>query len=443
MIERETWIRIIKDFEESDLPRVLIERDVPTDDHSTPSLVNLVKDMPIFRAVSIIGPRRIGKTYFMYQIIRSLIDSGISKSRILYLNLESDLLLGCDVKDLQNMLDIFHELHPETTKTKIYLFLDEIQNVPRWERFVRRLIDTRRIQVIISGSSSKILSREIATSLRGRTLTYPLYTFNFNEFLKTKGFEPTPYLSSSKKAQLLNLLARYLETSYPETLFLEREKDRILKEILDVTIYRDIIERHEVRNVKVLRLLLKGMAKSLYFSVNKFYNFLKSMGIKISKNTLYEYIEYFQEAMIIYPLKKFSPSYKNIERTMSKIYFIDNGLLQLFGTDDQGRLLENTVFIELLRRGWRINEQLFYHASTGYEVDFLIKKGNEVVKLIQVSHSMKEEGTKDRETKALAKASKELQCNDLLVITWDQEEILTKDGKKIKLKPLWKWLLNY
>ncbi len=442
MIERDTLIRIIKDFEEQDLPR-LIERDLPKSSDGSASLSDLIKDLPINRAISIIGPRRSGKTYLMFQLIKCLLQAGIPKTRILYVNLESDLFLGGEVTDLRKLLELFYEMYPENNTKKTYLFFDEIQNVPLWERFVRSLLDTGRIQVIISGSSSKLLAKEISTAMRGRTLVYHVYPFSFNEYLKARNIPRSSYLSSSQKARLLHALDQYLWSSYPEAILLESERDRILREIVDVTIYRDIIERYEVKNIKVLRLLLKGMAQSLYFSVHKFHQFLKSMGLKVSKNTLYQYMEYFHDAMIIYPLRKYSPSYKEIEQTIPKIYFIDNGLLRLFGITQRGRLLENLVFVHLLRLGYLPNEQLYYFTSNNKEVDFVIKEDDKVTELIQVTYSMETPETRDRELRSLLTARKKLSCEQMLILTWDQEEIIKIKEHEILVKPLWKWLFTH
>jgi len=430
MIARETWIRVIKDFQEFELPK-LVKRDL-----------RIEADLPIKRAISIIGPRRAGKTFFMFQVIGELLRNGIDKSRILYVNLESDLLIGCTVEDLRNMLNIFYEIYPENRGRKIYLFLDEVQNVPYWERFVRNLVDSGGIQVYVSGSSSKLLSIEVATSLRGRTLPYYIYPFNFKEFLRAKGFEVEKYLSSSKKATLLNLLQKYMEGSYPEVVLFEKEREKVLKEIFDVTIYRDIVERFRVKNIRVLRLMVKGLVSSTYFSIHKFYNYIKSLGMKVSKNTLYNYVEYFSDSLVLYTLRKYSRSYKEVEQTIPKIYFVDNGLLIINGVENTSRLMENLFFSELLKKGLTPNENLFYFYSNNKEVDFVITGGGKVKQLIQVCYNIDDFNTKEREISALVKASKELDCSDLTVITWDYEGVEKHGGRRIKFLPLWKWLLE-
>jgi hypothetical protein len=427
MIKRETWVKIIKDFQEFELP-TLVERDIE------------VTDPPIKRVISIIGPRRAGKTFLMFQTMKKLLEKKVEKNRILYVNFESDLLVGTELSDLRNLIEIFYEIYPDNKNQKVYLFLDEVQNVPNWEKFVRAVLDGENVQVFISGSSSKLLSKEIATSLRGRTLPHNVYPFSFKEFLKAKNFKMEKYLSSSQKAKLLNLLRKYVDGSYPEAVFFEEGREKILTEILDVTIYRDIVERFKVKNIKVLKLLRKSLVSSTYFSVHKFYNYLKSLGIKASKNTIYNYVNYFSDSLVLYTLRKYSRSYKQTEQTIPKIYFVDNGLLVVSGIESLSRFMENVVFLELLRRNFTPNVDLFYFSSDHKEVDFILKKKDKITQLVQVCYNVEDFNTKERELNALAKASGELKCSDMLVITWNNEGVERYKNKKIKFLPLWKWL---
>ncbi|MBU4491133.1 MAG: ATP-binding protein [Euryarchaeota archaeon] len=428
MIKRETWIKVIKDFNEFKLPE-LVERDIK------------ISEIPIKRAVSIIGPRRAGKTYLMFQVIRDILKKNIEKSRLLYINLESDLLTGCELSDLRTMIELFYEIYPENKNKKVYLFLDEIQTVSGWEKLVRAVMDSENIQVYLSGSSSKLLSKEIATGLRGRTIPYYVYPFSFREFLRAKGFKIEKYLSSSRKALLLNLLDKFMKGSYPEAVFFEEEKEKILREILDVTIYRDVVERFKVKNIKVLKLLLKNLIASNYFSVHGFYRYLKSMGIKVGKNTLYIYIDNFSDAMVLYMLRNYSESYKKVEQTIPKPYFVDNGLLVVNGIESNSRLMENAVFLELVRRGFTTENSLFYYDSQK-EVDFVLKEGGKIARLIQVCYDIDDFSTKERELSALAKAGEELNCSDMRVITYNYENIEDYKGWEIKFVPLWKWLIG-
>lgn len=428
MIAKMVWGEIIKDFQEKELPE-LIERDI-----------EYPLTTPLNRAVVLIGPRRAGKTYSMFQAIKKLVLNGTNKQRILYINFEDSRLLGASLEDLNTLLGIFFEVYPENKHRKTWFFLDEIQLIERWEVFVRRLLDSENIQVFVTGSSSKMMSKEIATALRGRSLTYRIFPFSFKEFLVANKITYGKYLSSAERAKVINSMREYMEYGgYPEAAIYRRERERILREIIDVTIYRDIVERHKVKNLKVLRIFFTALFNSKEFSVHKFFNFLKSQGMKISKNTLYAYFEYFCDSLIVYQLRKFSYSYKDAEGSILKVYFVDNGLLYSQGIRDQGRLMENLVFVELRKR----NEDLFYYRSLdGKEVDFVIKKAHRIKQLVQACYNIEDYLTKGREIKGLLKASKELKCNSLVIITWDYEGKETIEGKKVVYVPLWKWLLG-
>ncbi len=430
MISRETWISVIKDFVSGEEPET-VKRDI-----------KITLDIPIRRAIAIIGPRRCGKTYLMYQLIHELVvDRKVKKSRMLYVNFENDVLVGCTTEDLRDMMGIFYEIYPENTEEKTYLFLDEIQNVDDWESFARSLIDAGNVQLAIAGSSAKLLAREIATSLRGRTLSYYVYPFSFNEFLSMKKIGVERYVSSKEKAVIVHELDDYMKSGYPEGILFRNGLQEILKDILNVTIYRDIIERFGVKNQKLLRLMLRAFISSKYFSVNKFYNYAKSLGIKTSKDSIYAYLNHVTDSLSFFVLKKYSGSYKEPERTLSKTYVVDNGFFLLNNVNDMGRLLENVVFVELLRRS-SPDQDLFYFEEDKKEVDFVVSNGTKVEKLIQVAYDPRAEETKNRETRALGFASDRVHCNDLLVITWDYEAEEKVKGKKIRFVPLWKWLLN-
>lgn len=424
MISKEKWAEIINDFHEKELPDI-IEREI-----------EILLEIPINRSISIIGPRRSGKTYEMFSLIRKLMGS-IDGEQILYINFERADLELTNENELILLKEAFYELYPENKKKEVWFFLDEIQNVPYWEKFVRTILD-QDIKVYLSGSSSKSLSKEIATSMRGRNLTYNVFPFSFREYLLFNKIENKKFFSSSEKARIINLLREYMKFGgYPEAIIYEKEKEKILTEIKETTIYKDVIDREKIRNTKVLKLLINALINSKEFSVHKFYNFLKSQGLKVSKNALYKYLEALQDVFFVFLLRKFSYSYKKAEQSIPKVYFVDNGLLTVSGIEDKGRLMENLVFIELLRK----NLDISYYQSINEEVDFVIKEKKKVRQLIQVCYDISNFNTKEREIKGLIKASKELKCNNFLIITWSYESEIKKDNKNIKFIPLWRWLL--
>jgi predicted AAA+ superfamily ATPase len=436
-MKKETVTLLIKDFHERPLPRV-IER------HLELRLTDTKK------AITIIGPRRAGKTYFLFDNMMRLKD--VEKSKMLFINLEDDRLLPLDLSDLDEFLRTYYEIYPENRKERMYLFLDEIQNVDGWETFVRRILDQENIMVFVTGSSSKLLSKEIATSMRGRSTTYLMLPFSFGEFLKVREFEIEEYLSSAKKSWMMKYLDEYIRFGgFPEIILDDDEVSRVrtLKEYVEIMLMRDVVERHNVKNTKVLRMLFNALLSSLSkeFSVHKFFNFLKSQGIKVSKNTLYEYFQHFEDAFAVLPVRRFSYSIRGIEQSLPKVYQIDNGYAAQLGlrfSENTGQLLENVMAVELFRRTFQNPKLEFYYwkSNSGKEVDFVLKEGKDIIELIQACYNIDDWETKIRETKALITAGEELDCKHLRIITWDQEGEETTNGKQIIYIPLWKWLLG-
>ena len=429
MISKETWGKIIRDYLEWDVE--LIERDIT---YTLPK---------IQRALVIIGPRRAGKTYFMFQILKELLKHGIRKDETLYVNLEDPRVIGTTLDDLPNLLDVYYSQFPENAKKRSYFFLDEVQTVDNWEKFVRYLLDKNQ-RVVISGSSSRLLSKEIATELRGRSISLKVYPFSFKEILKSRNIKPAPFYSTYEEAKIKKLLREYLLWGgYPEVVLDFSLRREILREIIDLTIYKDIIERWGIVNIKALKLLFKMLAFSTHLSISKAYKNLKGIGINVGKTTVANYLEFLEDSLVFYPLRALIKSYKLQELYGFKPYLVDNGLLAILGVQDEGRLLENLVFTELLKSGLEPNRDVFYYRTRdGKEVDFVILEKGAVKQAIQVTYELNESNY-EREISALIGASKDLKCRDLLLITWDQEELIKKKGKEIKVISLWKWLLSF
>ena len=425
-MNNEYWLEVIKDWNKKEFPQI-INRDIKID-----------FDLNINRVFSLIGPRRAGKTFELLDIAKRISEK-YGKDKNVCINFERPDFGTLNSSDLVLMLKAYYSLFPENSGKKIWLFLDEIQNVNKWETVVRTCLDDG-IKVFISGSSSKLLSKEVATSMRGRNLSYSIFPLSFKEFLFFKNFQLQKAYSSGEKAQLLNYFENYLNFGgYPEVALFSSEKEKILKDIFDTAILKDVLERHKIRNSMLLKNLIRALLSAKEFSINKFYNYLKSQQIKSSKDALYKYLDYLEDAFFVFRLNKFSLSYKKAELSLPKIYFIDNGILTNNKVDDKGRLLENLVFLELIRREIDIS---YFQTSQNEEVDFLIKKGKKVIQLIRVCYDFSNFTTKDREIKSLLKASKEFSCNNLLILTNSQEEKLKLNRKEIIIKPVWKWLLK-
>jgi len=258
------------------------------------------------KADVIIGMRRSGKTWFCYQKIEDLIASGIKRNPILYLNFEDDRLLDFSVSNFNDILDVYFGKYPENKNSLCYFFFDEIQRIDRWEMFIRRLLDTEKVRVFITGSSSKLLSTEIATSLRGRAFSIEIFPFSFQEFLKFhKLFSDKPKTFGSKNASLLRKAIRnYIDIGgFPEIQNLDRNlRIELLQGYISSVLLKDIVERYKVSNIQVLRYLVRHIMNSSggKFSTNKFYNTMKSMSVKCTKNNLYAYTDYLVDAFLFY-----------------------------------------------------------------------------------------------------------------------------------------------
>jgi uncharacterized protein len=426
-MDKNYWIKLIKDWNETGAKTNLLKRNV-----------DISLNPEINRVFSLIGPRRSGKTSEML-LLANFISNKFEIDKTIYVNFERADLGVIDSKELMLLIEAYFELFPKNKKNELWLFLDEIQNVLNWESFVRTCIDDK-IKVIITGSSSKLLSKELATSMRGRNLSYNIFPLSFKEYLNFKSIEIPKFLSTKEEAKIMNSFNDYLKYGgYPEVVLFSEERDKILKDIFDTAILRDVVERHKIRNVFLMKTLIKTLLSAKEFSANKFYNYLKSQQIKTSKDSIYRYLSYLEDSFFIFSLNKFSLSYKKSEQSIPKIYFIDNGFLTINSIDDDGRLLENFVFVELLRREKDIS---YFQTATKNEVDFVIKKGKKVEQLIQVCYDLSNYLTKDREIKSLLIASKEFSCDNLLILTKSHEEEIKIDRKKIIIKPVWKYILE-
>jgi predicted AAA+ superfamily ATPase len=421
--KKEIFKILINEFHESRLPAVL-KRDL-----TIPLLSNKI--------ITITGSRRAGKTFFFYQLISELRQQTPSE-RILYVNFEDDRILPLSLKDLNELLEAYFELHPEVKENKFFLFLDEIQNIEGWESFVRRIYDKENVNIYITGSSSKLLSREIATSLRGRTLEYKIYPLNFNEFLKFKGIDLKPDFAYSKvRYRIKKLLNEYINFGgFPEVVTANDDlKLSILKNYFNLVIYRDLVERFAIRNVKLLKDMLKFLLTnvSTTFSINAYFHSLQPQ-YHFSRETILEYLSYLEEIEVIQIIPIFSYSIKVQQVNQKKIYVLDNGLRNAVSfrfSQDEGRLVENTVFNQLKRKG----VDVYYWKKKG-EVDFVVRENGKLT-AINVSYGQKLD---EREVNGLLefKDTFKGEVKRLLIITRDME----KTEKGIDYIPLWKWLIT-
>ena len=395
-------------------------------DREFKGIVRELEVAKIDKIISIVGPRRAGKTWYFYSLFPHFVSP-------MYVNFEDIAFRDMKVEEFFEAVKIFTELKyaPKT------LFLDEVQVLDGWPTLVRSLYD-RGYRVFVTGSSSKLLSREIATQLRGRTLTYILLPFSFREFLKAKNMQLRVH-TYEQRGQMLKALREYMNYGgYPE-IVLSSEKDRILREYFTEIFYKDFVERHKLKSIEFGRFLFEFAYQnfSKEISMRKIKNFF---GKNISYTTLYSYVDKLQDTLTVFFLGKYSTSVYERSSWPRKLYVCDTGLARILAHSEAwGRKMENIVFLELMRQ---VNKEplrsvYFYKSSRGEEVDFVVKEGEKVRELIQVTYASGKDEIERRELRALDKAADELGCKNKTVITWDYEE----DGK-IKFIPLWKWLLQ-
>jgi predicted AAA+ superfamily ATPase len=424
---RDIFRRIIIDFQERTL-NATIKRDIV---------------VPLFsnKIITLIGVRRCGKTSILYKMIEELRESVDSKN-IVYVNFEDDRLLGTTVGDLDDLIEGYFELYPQKRDEKIYLFVDEVQNIPQWESFIRRIYDTLNVQIIITGSSSKLLSSEIATSLRGRTLTYEIFPFSFKEYLRFKNIEVN--LNSSKSLSFIkHSFDEYLISGgFPETIGQEGSmQKRILSDYVNLIVYKDLIERYGITNTALLKHLIKytfvNMATSV--SITKLYNDFKSNGFKLGKETLFDYFGYLEEAYAIFSVPIFRSSVREEQRNPKKIYAIDNGLRAVYDASfspDYSKLYENLVFLAL-----RSKTRDVYYIKERQEIDFYCVIDG-VKQLINVSVDISNPDTFEREINSLHEGMEFIGVDTSILITKDREGSQSVGDKLVLFIPLWKWLLT-
>ncbi|MDA0772228.1 MAG: ATP-binding protein [Cyanobacteria bacterium] len=422
MSKKKEFKLIIQEFIEIDLPEL---------DHRKETDLDLKSN----KIQVLYGPRRSGKTFYFYQLIKQLRKNKIAKEKIIYINFEDDRILPLESCDLDSLIQAYNELYPQNDQ--VYFFFDEIQNISGWETFIRRLDDKTQAKIFITGSSATLLSKEIASSLRGRSISYPLFPLDFGEYLQFRGFKlKDNYQYSKQRFEIMKMLDEYLEEGgFPEiVLNKNKEQDKkILQEYFNSIVYRDLVDRYSLRNTNLLKDLLKHLFANITkeFSAHSYYKSIKQ-NMSVSKDTIYEYLSYIEEAQAFYFLPQFSYSLKEQRVNQKKIVCIDNGLRNRISfrfSPDTGKLAENIVGLELIKK----HEQVFYYQGK-QEVDFITQDGKKL-SAINVSYG---DEIDPREITGLLEFAKEHPKTDLILLTKDIED--QKDG--IKLIPLWEWLLK-
>ena len=392
------------------------------------------------------GCRRAGKTYLMFQLIDRLHgEMGIPRDDIVYVNFE-DERLRWDTGTLTELLPTLVELYGERD---FHLFLDEIHHIPNWDRWVRRVYDRyKNISLYLASSSSGLSSKEIPGSLRGRTLTYEVYPLSFNEYLSFKEFAPSPSdgMSPIERAKVRRHFDEYMEYGgFPEVVIESsiRRKKAIIQDYFRTIIALDICERYNIKNTRLIHDYVRLVLGQTRHSTNKTYNTLRSQGISVGKETLLDYTGYLEDVFFAFFVPIHSGKVKNRLYYPKKVYFIDNSFINHVisrFTADKGRQMENVVLLHLLRT--TDTESISYWKdSKGHEIDFVIREGTDVNRLIQVCHDVSRPETRERETRSLVSGAAELGCDKLLLVTRDHEGEEEIDGHVVKYVPVYKWLL--
>ncbi len=394
-----------------------------------------------------IGPRRAGKTYLMFLLMRRIVEKS-GKKPVIYINFESRRLFPLDARYFDCLIEILHEDGLLENTGRVYLFLDEIQRVRGWERYVRSIYDEfkGKVKIFISGSTSKLTKSGLGHLLTGRHLSTLVFPLSFREMLSFREIEAGGTVTEEKRAKIGKSLEAYLtKGGFPEVV-LGGGEDLLETLFMDV-INRDIMPRVKRKEIleDIAYFLCSHAGKLTSFS--KLSRLLKSRGVPVSVPTLEKYFWMMKDSFLFFDVSIFSYKVRDQLQYPRKIYCIDNGFVNYFGfrfSEDRGRAMENCVAVQLQRRCLEGKKRGLYYwkSRSGYEVDFVLKDGLDIRQLIQACYDVSDPDVKKREFNALVKASEELNCDDLLVVTYDHEGMETFGGKKIRMVPLWKWLLS-
>ena len=397
-------------------------------------IVNREYEFDLHANYVVTGLRRAGKSTLLYKIAQDLIAKGTDWDQIIYINFEDERLSEFTVNDFNDILSVQSEMSDK----KGWFFLDEIQNVDGWEKFARRLADSKE-HVFITGSNAKMLSSEIENRLGGRFLTKYITPYNFREYLTANkiDFSDKAILNTKNSGKIKREMRNYFYFGgFPENLAYKNKREYV-SSIYQKILLGDIAARNGIRNTTGLRLLMKKIGESVKdeVSYSKLHNILKTIGVSISKDVVIDYIGYAQQSFLLFAIRNYFSKFVDKETT-PKYYFNDNGLLNLFLNKEEPKLLENLVAINLWNK---YKDKVYYLKGQNLDADFYVEETGAV---IQVAYSVTNISN-NRETKALVEAAKTIkEAKKFLIITYEEEKKLSLDGVKIEVIPIWKWLIR-
>jgi predicted AAA+ superfamily ATPase len=420
-----------------------------------PSLTRREAKVPAIpgKAHSIIGMRRAGKTWFLYQCLQDRLERGAPRESLVYFDFEDERLNGLETAQLAWVLEEYFVRFPEfRDQREVTFFFDEIQVVPGWERFIRRILGSEKLEVFLSGSSARLLSREIATAMRGRATETVIFPFSFHEYLRHHGMEspgdPT-FVPKTKRSSLERAFQDYLRCGgFPEAQGLtDRDRISLLQGYVDTVVFRDVVERHGVSNIIALRRLVRQLLGNAagHFSVHRLYNDLRSQGVSVGKDALHQMLAHLEDAFLVRLVPLATTSERQRQSNPRKVYPIDPAIIQAFDRSAKanvGHLLETVVLIELERRSCEIGYVATPH---GYEVDFLATtlEGGQV--LLQAAADLSDKAVREREFRALADSmphNPRAQAVLLTMTTSDALEAQPEAPTGVRVRPAWEWLLE-
>lgn len=407
------------------------------------------EELPVDRKkiITIPGVRRCGKSTLMMIAINDLLKIGVPVQNILWIGFDDERLRNMPSDDFDEVIAAYMEMYPDIPIKDVYMFFDEIQIIGGWEYFVLRVYKSYCKNIYISGSNATMLSTELSTALRGYPLEYKTYPLSFNEYCRFRGVNANGYLEQ-EKARVRNAFMEFnRESAFPEVVLTESatEKLQLLNGYFNTMLLKDIAEHYGIMNLPVLRYFVKRIMANLTkpTSILSIYNDIKSQGFKINKDELYKWAGYVCDVFLFIRIPKYERSLIKEQKSLNKYYCIDNGLrsaVLLPQSDDNGKLLENTVLLHL-NRNLGLSDRIFYYQDSS-ECDFVIQRHERIDELIQVTWDMSDEHTREREINGILEASKATNCDKLTIVTIDEETILERKGKTINVVPAWKWALS-
>ncbi len=394
--------------------------------------------------VTVTGIRRCGKSSLLKLAINDLLASGVPKEHILYIEFDDERFSAMGVSDFDEILQAYREMYPEQPLADVYMFFDEIQLIKGWELFVLRTFKNYSKHIFITGSTAEMLSGEMASALRGWPDEYVEYPLDFKEYLKFLNLAPDCFSEAGAAIAKSAYRAFCADGGYPRAVMEESEsaKAKILQSYFNTMLFRDLIEHYDIKtSPSVVRYFLKRVFENVTkpTSVNNIYNELKSQGMKVSKDSLYDWLDYAGNIFLLYKVPSYTRSVLKESTLPAKYYVADNGLRRAVlnsAGPDEGKALENNVFLRLYRSLGN-DDKIFYFNENSKECDFVVCRGGEIVELIQACWELTREN-RAREFGGLVAAAEATGCSKCRIITWGQEETILQDGLTISVVPAWK-----